>query len=54
MLIATDTLTTYLAVEVYNLVREQGGAGIDALVEQGWSLPRIDAYARRGAELAAA
>jgi hypothetical protein len=54
MQIATDTLTNYLAVEVYNLVRAQGGVALDTLQSQGWSLLRIDAYSRRGAELVAA
>lgn len=52
MFIATDTLTTHLAVEVYNLVREQGGKGIDALIAQGWDLARIDAYCTAGAVIA--
>lgn len=54
MRIATDTITNYLAVEVFNFVRAEGGAALDSLVEQGWSLARIDAYSRRGAELVAA
>lgn len=54
MRIAADTLTNYLAVEVYNLVQSQGGTALDSLQSQGWSLPRIDAYSRRGAELVAA
>ena len=52
MFIATDALTTHLAVEVYNLVREQGGKGIDALIAQGWDLARIDAYCTAGAVIA--
>lgn len=44
MKVATDTLTVYLAVEVHNLISDFGVAGVDALVEQGWSLPRIEAY----------
>jgi hypothetical protein len=54
MRIATDSLTNYLAVEVFNFVRTQGGAALDSLQSQGWSLSRIDAYSRRGAELVAA
>jgi hypothetical protein len=54
MQIATDTLTNFLAVEVHNLVAAQGAAALDSLYAQGWSLARIDAYSRRGAELVAA
>lgn len=53
MLIATDTTTNYLATLVFVDVRDRGAVALDSLREQGWSLPRIDAYCRRGAELSA-
>lgn len=54
MFIATDTTTNYLAVLVAQDVQERGAVALDDLYAQGWSLARIDAYCRRGAELVAA
>lgn len=54
MKIATDTLSSYLAVEVHNLIADRSVDGYAILREQGWDDARIGAYAVAGAKLVAA
>jgi hypothetical protein len=54
MRIATDTLTTYLSIEVYNLISDRSVDGYAILRAQGWYDAEIGAYALAGQKAARA